>query len=145
MYSVTMREAMLLVERATVGFGTGIALEATTLVMAFIVLLWFKRLPSIQSLQGLADLLNTKGGIVMLLTLLSITFFAAGMRMMYWAVNMQLDGKLTTDNALIISAFNFCTGTAFGGSFAALLKTMTGEEPSKKAPAGEEVPPVPKS
>jgi hypothetical protein len=58
-------------------------------------------------------------------------FFFVGMRLVYWGENMIVEHKLDTDNALILSAFNWITGAAFGGAFGAMIKTMTGEESPK--------------
>jgi hypothetical protein len=99
------------------------------LLLAYI--LWRYGMPSLEEWETLVRLLNTKGGIILLLWITSLIFFAVGMRMVYWGVNMMLDNKLSSDNALILSAFNWITGAAFGGAFSAMIKTMTGDEEHK--------------
>jgi len=93
------------------------------------VVVWRKAWPSAAVLHDLVDLMNTKGGIILLLWMTSMIFFGVGMKMVYWGVNRMLEGKLSTDNALILSAFNWITGSAFGGAFGAMIKTMTGDDP----------------
>jgi hypothetical protein len=95
------------------------------------IVVWRKAWPSAEVTRDLVALLNTKGGIILLLWITSLIFFAVGMKMVYWGVNRMLEGKLSTDNALILSAFNWITGSAFGGAFGALLKTMVGEDSVK--------------
>jgi hypothetical protein len=95
------------------------------------IVVWRKAWPDAQVIHDAIEMLNSKGGIILLLWLTSMMFFGAGIEMVYWGVNKMIEGKLTTDNALILSSFNFITGSAFGGAFGALLKTMTGEEPKR--------------
>jgi uncharacterized membrane protein len=99
------------------------------------IVVWRKAWPSAQVTHDLVELMNTKGGIIILLWITSMIFFFVGMKMVYWGVNRMLEGKLSTDNALILSAFNWITGSAFGGAFGALLKTMVGEDVTVKKSA----------
>lgn len=96
------------------------------LIMVF-CLLWTNRMPSIQGVIDCANVLNSKGGNLLLLALMSGWFFYESLRFAYHLINLMIDGKLTTDNAIALSMFSFVTGTAFGGAFGALLKGMSGE------------------
>jgi hypothetical protein len=107
-----------------------VAIVIGIIVLIFGILVWFKRLPSADGFSALVAVFNQRGGIIGILWLTSMIFFGAGIRLIYWAVNMQLDGKLTVDNALVVACFSWISGSAFGGAFGALLKTMTGEEPA---------------
>lgn len=109
-----------------------------TFIGAVTILLLRYGMPSKDDLHETIDLLNTKGGIIALLWVTSMIFFIVGMRLVYWGENMIVDHKLDTDNALILSAFNWITGAAFGGAFGAMIKTMTGDE---KRPDKPEKPP----
>ena len=100
-------------------------LMAIGLVAFMALLLRYK--PTVDSIHTLVEMANSKGGIILILWITSMGFFMAGVRMVYWAVGEQIDGKLTVDNALIVACFSFITGSAFGGSFGAMIKTMTGE------------------
>lgn len=100
---------------------------AFLMVAVFIVMWWFGKLPTIATIHGLAEIANTKGGIILLLYVMSFIFFFSGLRYSYWVMAKSQDGKLTTENALIMATFAFVTGSAFGGAFSAMLKTMTGD------------------
>lgn len=100
---------------------------AFLMMAVFIVMWWFGKLPTIATIHGLAEIANTKGGIILLLYAMSFVFFYSGMRYSYWVMSKSQDGKLTTENALIMATFAFVTGSAFGGAFSAMLKTMTGD------------------
>jgi len=99
--------------------------------LSFIILLgimwWCDKLPSIQTLHGLAEIANTKGGIILLLYGMSFAFFFSAMRYLYWIISRAADGKITVADGLITAGFAFITGAAFGGANGAMLKTMTGD------------------
>lgn len=108
-------------------------------VMAVIfgVMWWFGKLPSIAMIHGLAEIANTKGGIILLLYVMCFSFFYSGMRYVYWVMAKSQDGKLTVSDGLIMAGFAFVTGSAFGGAQAAMLKTMTGDSTVSTPPAPE--------
>jgi hypothetical protein len=93
----------------------------------FSVMWWFGKLPSITTLHGLAEIANTKGGIILLLYTMSFVFFFSGVHFLYWALGRAVDGKIAVGDGLITAGFAFLTGTAFGSANAAMLKTMTGD------------------
>jgi len=82
---------------------------------------------NVEKVAALVELANTKGGIILLLWFTSMAFFLAGMRLIYWSVNMMIDGKISADNALVVACFSWVSGSAFGGTIGAMIKTMTGE------------------
>ena len=45
----------------------------------------FKLWPAVTSVRDLADLLNTKGGVILMLGAMSMVFFFTGMRWLYWS------------------------------------------------------------
>lgn len=100
--------------------------------VAFVILLWAfmqwnGKLPTTESIQALATITATKGGNIIILVIMAMAFFFAGMRLIYYCLSLSIDGKLSTDNAVMMLAITFVTGTAFGATLGALLKTMTGE------------------
>jgi hypothetical protein len=110
------------------------AIEAHLALFALIILYGILAakhlLPSISSLQGFADLLNSKGGNILVLLILSLLFFETGVRMIYWCLERAIEGKLNADNAVMMMGVTFITGSCFGGSFSSMLKVMSGETPT---------------
>lgn len=104
-----------------------VALVLGVLLVLWAVLQWNNKLPSTKSIQELMSTLNSRGGNIMILTFLSWAFFKVGMALFYNILDRIADGRITPDNAVVATSIAFVTGTAFGGAFGALLKTMTGE------------------
>ena len=96
-------------------------------VLLFVILLWYKKLPAISSWHEFFNAVNSRGGNIVLLGILSIAFFRAAMQMFYWSMDKIVDGKLSADNAILLAGVTFVTGSAFGGAFSSMLKGMTGE------------------
>ena len=102
-------------------------LPIALLIVLWAFMQWHQKLPSTESIQNLATVLATKGGNIMILTGMGFVFFFAGLRLIYYCLSLSIDGKVSTDNAVMMLAITFVTGTAYGGTQGALLKTMTGE------------------
>ena len=102
-------------------------LPVALLIVLWAFMQWHQKLPSTESIQNLATVLATKGGNIMILAGMGFVFFFAGLRLIYYCLSLSIDGKVSTDNAVMMLAITFVTGTAFGGTQGALLKTMTGE------------------
>jgi hypothetical protein len=88
-----------------------------------------KILPSTESVQEFASMLNSKGGNILILGAFSLFFFVTGMRMVYWCLEQNIEGKLNADNAVMMMGITFVTGSCFGGSFSSMLKVMSGDTP----------------
>lgn len=86
-----------------------------------------KLFPGEESFSGFATVINSRGGNIVLLAVMSLFFFVHSMRLIYQLIDMAKDGKIDATNAIAMMGIQFVTGSAFGGSFGALLKTMTGE------------------
>jgi uncharacterized membrane protein len=112
------------------------------LALATILMLKFGP-PSRETIHYVVELANTKGGSIMILGCMSMFFFIIGIRLVYWSANMEIDHKLESDNAMVLSAMQWITGSAFGGAFGAMIKTMTGDDPSRKATITVESPETP--
>lgn len=94
---------------------------------------WLKLWPQIDSLTRLVDMINTKGGNIIVLFGLSIYFYHDTM-VAYWSVvELIRAGTIASDNGIALNALTFSTG-AFGAVSGALLKVMSGEE--SKPPVG---------
>ncbi len=104
-----------------------------TLVTVFLVLTYTKRLPSMEAFKSFVDAINSAGGHILLLALFSIYFFKVSMQYIYHVLNLP-DDVVSKQNAIIMVGIGFVTGTAFGGSWAALLKTMTGAKANGTTP-----------
>lgn len=98
-------------------------------VIVYLVLAYRRLLPSVDSLQSLATVANTKGGNILVLLFLTLVFFFTGIGLIYWSLNRMVEGKLSADNAVLMMGLSFVLGTAFGGSFSSMLKVMSGEDP----------------
>lgn len=99
------------------------------LVMGFwLVLIYIKREPHIDSIREFVNLLNTRGGNILILAAMSTGFFVAAMKLFYAMIDLAVSGKLSTDNAFPMMALQFVTSSAFGGAFGAMLTMMTGSD-----------------
>lgn len=98
-------------------------------MIAYTVLAYRHALPAVSSVQELANVVNTKGGNILVLVALTMLFFFTGVGMVYWMLDRIQEGKLSVDNAVLMMGLSWVTGTAFGGAFSAMLKVMSGENP----------------
>jgi hypothetical protein len=99
------------------------------LLIAYGLFAKFKILPTTEGVQDFASMLNSKGGNILILGTFSLFFFITGMRMVYWCLEQNIEGKLSADNAVMMMGITFVTGSCFGGSFSSMLKVMSGESP----------------
>lgn len=89
--------------------------------------------PNIDSLTRLVDMINTKGGNIILLMWLSVYFYHDTMAAYWSVVELIKGGTIASDNGIALNALTF-SSTAFGAVSGALLKVMSGEE--SKPPVG---------
>ena len=85
---------------------------------------------STQGFQEVASSMNTKGGNVLVLAVMSMFFFVATMWLAFVVIQDIKAGTLREDNAIALMALQFCMNSAFSACLGAMLKTMTGESPS---------------
>lgn len=114
-----------------------VLVEVGLFLVIYAILAWKRVLPSVESIRQFAAVLDSKGGNVIILSAFSIIFFASAMRLVYYLLENTKDGKIDVSNAIIMSALQFVTGGAFGGAFASLLKTLTGQESGLAASKSE--------
>lgn len=90
---------------------------------------WYGKLPSVSQTRELLDLVNSRGGNIILLLLATIIGAGTSLRLFYYVIQLSVDGKLAQDNVFAIMSLTFVTGTITGNFQGALLKTMTGDVP----------------
>jgi len=98
-------------------------------ILAFTLLALNGKLPSNSSIQEFATIINSKGGNILWLGFFSLIFFSSAIGLFYWSMNRIIEGKLKPEDAVLMMALQFVTGSAFGGAFASMLKVMSGENP----------------
>lgn len=106
---------------------TLIGLELLVMFLACFVLVWFKRLPDLHSFVTLLDALNTRGGNIFILVVLTVLSGGASIRMFYYVIELSRNGNIQQDNVYTIQAIGWLSTGLTGGFIGALLKTMTGE------------------
>lgn len=123
-----------------VSFGLGWPHLAVTILifLTYLLLVFTNRLPTMQSVKDLADTVNTAGGHLILLALFSWYFFGVAMQFIYHVLAMP-EEIITKQNAVVMMSIAFVTGTAFGGAWGALLKTMSGGKANGLLPPSEPV------
>jgi hypothetical protein len=112
------------------------------LLVVYLLLVRWNRLPTMSSFKEFVDSINTGGGHLLMLFLLTVWFFIAAMRV-YFRILMLPDEVFTKQNAVVMLGLTFVTGTAFGGAFSALLKTMSGGKATDLPPEKPPEPPKP--
>lgn len=91
------------------------------------VMQWNNKLPAPAAFHEFCDVLNGRGGNILILAVLSMYFFIQSMRLFYNLMDLSKGGFIQQDNAFALMGLQFATASAFGGAFGALLKTMTGD------------------
>lgn len=104
-----------------------IVVTVVVLIVATGLFSHFRLWPAVSSVRDLAELLNTKGGIILLLGAFSMAFFFAGMRWLYWSTMLIVNHQLDPASGIVMNGFNWISGAAFMGAFGAMLSAMKGE------------------
>jgi hypothetical protein len=100
-----------------IGFGV--------LAAFLIVLIFSDRIPSIGTIREFVEIINTRGGNILLLGFFVWIFFRSAALFIYHVMALaDQAGPIDKAQAVITSGLGFFTGSAFGGAFGALLKTM---------------------
>jgi hypothetical protein len=106
---------------------------ALAIILVIALFQWYGKLPPMQDLRDLADMLNSRGGNIIILTIFSGLFFVQSMRLFYQLLDMVKNQTLSQDNSFALMGLQFATSSAFGMAFGSLLKTMTGESSKVRA------------
>jgi hypothetical protein len=91
--------------------------------------------PKADSVRDFIGILDSRGGLIFILSAGSFLTFTAAMRLFYFIFAGVESGKLDEKSAVGLMAVNFVTGTAFGGCFGAMLALMKGGDGPKVPPA----------
>lgn len=81
---------------------------------------WFK----FESVERFAKVLDTTGGKILILVILTMVFFSSAIGYGYYVMEALEQKTLTPDNALVNLLIQFVTGTAFGSSLGALISLL---------------------
>lgn len=106
---------------------------------------WKDKLPSAGAVHQLIDMLDSKGGNILILAGLALYFFHRTEEMYYAFSKLVVENKIASDNGTALNGLLFCNG-AFSGVSGALLKVMSGGNEQQKAlatpatPAASETP-----
>jgi hypothetical protein len=112
---------------------------ALGIVLAVYLLLAFtRRLPSMQSFKDLADVVNTAGGHILLLSVFTLFSIRIAMHFIYFTMTLGGD-TISKAQAEISVGIAFVTGTLAGTFIGALLKTMSGGKANGTPPAPDKL------
>lgn len=103
-------------------------------LVVYLVLVFGNKLPSMKSFQEFTDTINSAGGHIIILSIFSGWFFLTAMRFFFHVLGLP-DEMVTKHEAIIMTGVGFLTGTAFGGAWGALIKTMSGGKANGGTPA----------
>ena len=120
-----------------------------SIVTAVLLLLIFRnKIPTIDAIRQFVEIINTRGGNILLLSFFSWIFFRSAMLFIYHILALADTTGPTVDKsqAVVTAGLGFVTGSAFGGAWGALLKTMsptvTVGENGQENPPPKPAPPV---
>lgn len=100
-------------------------------LVIYLALAFKNKLPTVESFGKFVSLVDSRGGNILLLTILSYIFFRSSMHLAYYL--MALPEEVSKATTISTAAFSFASGTAFGGAFGALLKSLTGQETNRRS------------
>lgn len=97
------------------------------IIMAWLSVFWWHgKFPSIDSFKKTLEVLDSKGGNIAVLALFALLGIFTSIRLMYYILQLSVDGKLQQDNSFALLTVQFMTNTITGGFIGAMLKTMSG-------------------
>lgn len=92
------------------------------------------KLPSMQSFKDFADVINSAGGNILLLSVFTAWSLSIAMRTFYYLLALP-DDRLSKADAIVTAVITFVTGSVFGLFAGALIKTLTGGKANGGTPA----------
>jgi len=102
------------------------------LFLGYMVLTFSNRLPKMASFKDFLDAVNSAGGHIFLLTLLTLWSIKIAMQFFYHI--LALPDVMTKDQAIVTAGITFVQGTLAGTFIGALLKTMSGGKANGTTP-----------
>jgi len=109
-------------------------------LIVYLILALTKTAPTIDTIRQFADIISDRGGVILVLSLMSLFFFVQSMRLFYVLLDLIAHKELDVQNAVALMAIQFACNSAFGMSFGAMLKTMNGNAPPPPAAAAGQSP-----
>jgi hypothetical protein len=103
-------------------------------VVCFTVLALRRALPSMAAFKDFADVINSAGGNILLLSLFTGWSVKIAMQFFYHLLALP-DDRLSKADAIVTAGIAFVTGTMFGTFAGALIKTLSGGKANGNPPA----------
>lgn len=101
--------------------------------LVWLLLQYSGKMPKIDSIKEFVSMLNSRGGNILILTFLSLVFFAYSVQLFNQAIFLIARKQLEPANAILLMGIQFVTNTAFGTAIGALVKSMTGADSYTRA------------
>lgn len=115
------------------GFNFGWHGAAIFAVCVWLFLVFTNKTPEVRTIKYFISALNDRGGHLLILLVLVIYFFEHSIGIFKWALTLRVAGKIEAEDAILLMALSFVTGSAFGGAASVFYKTM--EAPNTRADA----------
>jgi len=103
------------------------------LLAVYLILTYTNRLPSMAAFKDFADTINSAGGHIILLFLLTLLSIKVSMQLFYHLLGLPAE-SISKSEAVVTSAMTYATGMLTGQFVGALLKTMSGGKANGTAP-----------
>lgn len=100
-------------------------LVLTVILLVYVLLAWRDKLPRISAFKDFLDSINSAGGHIFLLTLLTLWSIKIAMQFFYHILSLPAEA-FTKQQAIVTAGITFVQGTLAGTFIGALLKTMSG-------------------
>src|SRR5260370_40580904 len=103
-------------------------------ILSYLVLSFAGRLPSMSSFKEFADIINSAGGNILLLTLLTVWSIKIAMQFFYHLLGLD-PAQFDKSSSIITAGITFLQGRISGMFIDALLKTLSGGKAENGPPA----------
>lgn len=94
-------------------------------LVSYMLLAWRDKLPRMGAFKDFLDAVNSGGGHIFLLTILSVWSIKIAMQFFYHLLALPQE-QVDKDSAIVTAGITFVQGTLVGMFVSALLKTMSG-------------------
>jgi hypothetical protein len=105
-----------------------------SLIASYLVLSFANRLPSMSSFKEFADIINSAGGNILLLTLLTVWSIKIAMQFFYHLLGMDAT-QFDKASSIVTAGITFVQGGLSGMFIGALIKTLSGGKAVNGPPA----------
>jgi hypothetical protein len=95
------------------------------IMVSYLVLAFANRLPSMNSFKEFADIINSSGGNIILLVLLTVWSIKISMQFFYHLLGMPIEA-FDKASSIITAGITYVQGGLSGMFIGALIKTLTG-------------------